>query len=79
MPKGYYKIKEAYNNIADELLKFSIARQIDYKQLNKYFVQHLSSSIVTTYNLYFVTKYVLKYIEAMKGGEKMVTTEKILI
>jgi len=33
---------------------------------------------VTTYNLYFVTKYVLKYIEAMKGGEKMVTTEKIV-
>jgi CRISPR-associated protein Cst1 len=78
MPKGYYKIKEAYNNIDDELLKFSITRQIDYKQLNRYFFQYLSSSIVKTYDLYFVTKFILKYIEAMKGGEKMVTTEKIV-
>jgi CRISPR-associated protein Cst1 len=73
MPKGFYKIKDAYFNLDEQLLKSTVTRQIDYSVLHTYLSLWLQgeknknsdqkkSNIVTAYQPSYVIKYVLDYI-----------------
>ncbi|MCM8822545.1 MAG: type I-B CRISPR-associated protein Cas8b1/Cst1 [Candidatus Omnitrophica bacterium] len=74
IPKGYYiitinKTKKTFYSIQDELLKKAIRRQIDYSTLYRYFVFFLYSDRYTAnYDLKKVMKFVIKYIQSMRGG-----------
>jgi len=73
MPKGFYKIKDAYFNLDEQLLKNTVTRQIDYSVLHTYLSLWLQgeknkngdqkkSNIVAAYQPSYVIKYVLDYI-----------------
>lgn len=80
-PKGYYKIKDIYIDIEEEILKLSIANQINYQLLNKYINILISSSIQAKdkkINLYFISEYILNYINQFYCEDKMEKNEKII-
>ncbi|GEM_PF-584777 len=80
-PKGYYKIKDIYIDIEEEILKLSIANQINYQLLNKYINILISSSIQEKdkkINLYFISEYILNYINQFYCEDKMEKNEKII-
>ncbi len=69
LSKGFYKIKDTYYNIDEELLRLAIQRQISYSTLYKYFAMSVSNSFETWYNLNKITKFVFRYIHQVRRGK----------
>ncbi|MBF0121196.1 MAG: type I-B CRISPR-associated protein Cas8b1/Cst1 [Desulfobacterales bacterium] len=66
-PIGFYKIKDTYYPVDEELLKLAIQRQIDYQLVYKFINMTISKSIETKYNLQKIVFFIFEYIQKMKG------------
>lgn len=78
IPRGSYVIKKTYYSIEEELLKLAIQQQIDYSVLHKYFAYSLAPDrYAAKYNLNKVARFVMKYIQKMRG-ENMEKSQKII-
>lgn len=89
MPKGFYKIKDSYFNVDEQLLKSTITRQIDYSLLHKFLSIWLQgqksknndqkkANIVAAYQPSFIINYVLDYVNKCVGRDKMDENKKIV-
>ncbi|MDH7554677.1 MAG: type I-B CRISPR-associated protein Cas8b1/Cst1 [Spirochaetota bacterium] len=82
IPKGYYKDRDYYSDIAEEILKKTLEQTLNFSDLSSYYEYFLRSldvrsKIIAHYSIYKVMKYVLKYIYKIKGGDQM-TQEQIV-
>jgi len=77
LPKGYYRVKNVFFNIDEELLKLTIQRQIDFSSLHRYFDMYVSDSVVTQYNLNTITSYIFRYIQHLRR-ETMEKSKRIV-
>lgn len=67
IPKGYYKLKDAFFNIDEVLLKLTVKREIDYATLHRYLSYWLQSrrkesNIKAFYSPSSIINYILIYI-----------------
>ena len=73
MPKGFYKIKDAYFNLDEQLLKSTVTRQVDYGLLHTFLSLWLQgrknqnneqkkANIVAAYQPTYILEYVMDYI-----------------
>ncbi len=78
LPKGYYKNKKAYFDIADELITNVITGKLNYNEINKYLTIYISNnSFEAKFSHNSVTKFIFDFIEHMKGGSMNNIKEKI--
>ncbi|OQB73542.1 MAG: CRISPR-associated protein (Cas_CXXC_CXXC) [candidate division TA06 bacterium ADurb.Bin131] len=78
VPKGFYKLKDTYYKVDEELLKLTIQRLIDYSILHRYFAYALNPDRYTTgYSLNKIVRFVFGYIKKMRG-DTMEKSEKII-
>ncbi len=76
IPKGYYIIKEHYNDITEEILEKTLNMSLSYEDLNNYFQYYIQEK--SFYSLYRVTSYILKYLFYLNGGRRMDSMKKIV-
>lgn len=76
IPKGYYKDRDFYSDITEEILKKTLENTLGYFDLSKYFEYYIRSldarsKIIVRFSIYKTMKYILKYINQIKGGDTM--------
>lgn len=77
IPRGYYKDKDNYYDITEEILKKTLSYTINISDLSKYFDLFINSldpksKIIIRFSIYKLTEYILTYIWKLKGGDKMI-------
>ena len=68
LPKGFYKIKDSFINLDEELLKLVITRQLSYHHLSKYMYYWLNAE-KKSFSLSPLINFILNYKLQTKGGK----------
>lgn len=76
IPKGYYKERDFYSDITEEILKKTLEQTLNFSELSRYFEYFIrsfeqNSNVSANFLIYKVTIYILKYINKLKGGDQM--------
>jgi len=76
IPRGYYNSGDYYSDITEEILKKTLAQSLNFSDLARYFDYFIrsldgKSKIKAHFSIYKVMKYILKYINQIKGEKKM--------
>ncbi|MFN3411203.1 MAG: type I-B CRISPR-associated protein Cas8b1/Cst1 [Exilispira sp.] len=76
IPKGYYKERNFYSDITEELLKKTLEQSLNFSDLSRYFEYIIRSfdqrsNIIARYSISRITRYILSYINKIKGGDRM--------
>lgn len=76
IPKGYYKDRDFYADISEEILKKTLEQTLNFSDLSKYFEYYIrsfdpKSKITIRFSIYKIMRYILRYINNIKGGNTM--------
>lgn len=76
IPKGYYKDRNIYSDVTEEILKKTFNYTLNFSDLYSYFEFFLrslepKSKITTRFSISKICNYIIKYIIVIKGGNKM--------
>ncbi len=76
IPKGYYKIKDTYYDVTEEIIKKTLEYTLSFSDLARYYDMYIrtfdsKSKMTVRFSIYKVTNYAMKYINYIKGGDKM--------
>jgi len=76
VPKGYYKDRDFYADISEEILKKTLEQTLSFSDLSRYFEYYIRSTevkskIIVRFSIYKLMNFILKYIHKIKGGDIM--------
>lgn len=85
IPTGFYKERDMYFDITEEILKKSLDYSLGFSDIYRYFEYFIrsldpKSKILVKYSIFKICKYILKYIFMTKGGNIMdITTQEKIV
>jgi len=76
IPKGFYRDRDLYSDITEEILKKTLEHTLGFFDLSRYveyFIRSYEpkSKVSVQYSISKVSNYILKYINKIKGGDAM--------
>ncbi len=83
IPKGYYKDRDLYSDISEEILKKTLEQTLSFADLSRYFEYYIRSldsktKIIIRFSIYILMKYILRYMHQIKGGEDIMVQDQII-
>jgi CRISPR-associated protein Cst1 len=76
IPKGFYKDRDFYSDITEEILKKTLEHTLSFSDLARYVEYFIrshdpNSRVSVQFSISKVSNYILKYITKVKGGDTM--------